>query len=330
MQHRVRTSQVHVGIQGHVSVEYKRGGKFALKSKTQHLSLLYLKLRQSQMTDAQDTQYPPQGQTTNLQNIPYRPHLIPVSMSRANSDTATSTTLAEEGQVHPVSRPSSERTSNTSESDRILFTTGVRIFQASHSHSSHSSYARPAINERNQVLTTIDVMENTTLQLLLNLATERPALFHIEGRELEWLQRRANYLGYQLDAERAVPSIEPQPNALPNAVHFPSSSNSYASASSHDNRSIPDEPVHAVHRPLTPIPGRRSDEPPSSESAGSGSYPDSNRLSTLPNLPGLFHDWLTNPVTYAQVSGAIDACQNERVRSYACRYIELTEGIRHQ
>lgn len=281
------------------------------------------------MSNAQDTQHPPQGQATSNSITPYRPHLIPIPMSQANSNTASSTTLAEEDPAYPFSRPASERNSNTSGSDRVVFTTGFGIFQASRSSSSHSSYAQPLINERNNILTTINDMENATLRLLLNLATEQPALFRIEGRELEWLRSRAGELGYRLDADPALSSTEPQPRAPSNTV---SSSASNSHVPSHDSRSAVDVSAHAIHRPPTPMPGRRSDEPPSSESisSGSGSNPDPNTVSTLPNLPGLFHDWLTNPVDQARVISAITACSNERVRSYAYRYLEVTAGIRRQ
>ncbi|EIM78980.1 uncharacterized protein STEHIDRAFT_164131 [Stereum hirsutum FP-91666 SS1] len=153
------------------------------------------------------------------------------------------------------------------------------------------------------------------------------------GPELEWLQQRAGELGYQLDSERSLSTSQspPESNANPIPIPPPSSyANPHVTISSNHNGSSDSEPPHGIHRVPTPMPGTRSNNPSPPQSTSSNSTPESNASSTLPNLPGLFHDWLTNPATHAQASAAIDACGNERVQRFAHKYIEVTEAIRER
>ncbi|EIM83589.1 uncharacterized protein STEHIDRAFT_160167 [Stereum hirsutum FP-91666 SS1] len=187
--------------------------------------------------------------------------------------------------------------------------------------------------ETQHVLSDINARENAILRLLLNLVTNRPYLFRIMGPDLEWLQRRAGELGYQLDPERSASTSQspPESNADPIPVPPPSSyANPHVTISSNHNGSSDSEPRHGIHRVPTPMPGTRSNDPSSPQSTSSNSTPESNASSTLPNLPGLFHDWLTNPATHAQASAAINACGNERVQRFARKYIEVTEAIRER
>ncbi|EIM85403.1 uncharacterized protein STEHIDRAFT_158038 [Stereum hirsutum FP-91666 SS1] len=256
------------------------------------------------MANAQDTQHPPEATTVNV-TLP-RNSLVPYVESQPSSPT-----LAEEDEVSSIPRPASEGSSGT---DRIFFSAHFGIIGTN----GNASIPNPRIRhngESQHVLSNIDAREDAILRLLLNLVTNRPYLFRIMGPELEWLQRRAGELGYQLDSERSLSTSQspPESNADPIPIPPPSSyANPHVTISSNHNGSSDSEPRHGIHRVPTPMPGTRSNEPSPPQSISSNSTPESNASSTLPNLPGLFHDWLTNPATHAQASAAIDACGNER------------------
>ncbi|EIM90984.1 uncharacterized protein STEHIDRAFT_152669 [Stereum hirsutum FP-91666 SS1] len=239
------------------------------------------------MANAQDTQHLPETTTVNV-TLP-RNSLVPYVESQPSSPT-----LAEEDEVSSIPRPASRRSSGT---DRIVFSAHFGIIGTN----DNTSIPNPRIRhngESQHVLSDINVRENAILRLLLNLVTNRPYLFRIMGPDLEWLQRRAGELGYQLDPERSSSTSQspPESNADPIPVPPPSSyANPHVTISSNHNGSSDSEPRHGIHRVPTPMPGTRSNDPSPPQSASSNSTPESNASSTLPNLPGLFHDWLTNP-----------------------------------
>lgn len=262
------------------------------------------------MANAPDTQYTAseQEETNNLAVTRYRPYLIPVPMSRPNSihSTSSRTRVGSDDEVRSIPRPDSPRSSR---SERI-------VFPRTHDYAN------------------LNNMENATFRLLLNLATAQPPLSNIPEPEREWIRIRSRNLGYHLDGEATQPATAPVPAPNPDTGAM---AEPHSVSITHSNSPIPSNsyhtpefgPVHNVHRTPTPFPGAHSDVPPASESIPAQSDPDAAGETSRPNLPRLFHEWLTNPVTYAQVSATLDACGNDRIRSYARRYIELTEGLRN-
>lgn len=283
------------------------------------------------MSHAEDTQHPQR----TLVLVPQQGiHNAPALRRTNTTSSVASQRTRVEGleEVRSIPGPGSTRTSS---SDHILYPRGhFAVFEAPFSSSSSSSSSEPP-NTPDLYLDRPGVAGSATYRLLFNIAVRRPPLAEIEGAELEFLRARAQILGYQnyLDIEStelpALPVL-PRPNdPIPVNDLLPSTAGSSPPIQAVPNEShsgSESEPPHSIHRPPTPYPGTRPAHPIATESDSNQSYPNTS----LPDLPRLFHDWLTNPADHARTLDAIGRCDHDRVRSSALRYIELTTAIRKQ
>lgn len=261
--------------------------------------------------------------------VVYRSPSLSVAMSRPNSQHSASsqeTRVESSTEIRSLPRPAQARGISEVVHPRGRFPLLETSSSSSSSSSRHSS-------SHCFIRADDDVVAVATLRLLFNVSTGCPPLFNIRGRELDWLQLQSHHLGYtnSLDLATRLVNVPRHPDDSPDPIPVPIP-HSHTSVPSVGHDATPSEPAHGVHRTPTPYPGARSNNPAPSSSGSNDTRPDFSppRGTSLPNLPRLFHEWLTNSVTHAQVINAIDHCPNDRVRSQAMRYIELTEGIREQ
>lgn len=289
----------------------------------------------------------------------YRSPRISITMLRTNSNhvpTPEETRIETNAETRFISGSSApanpinvelrpiSRSSSSNNSDRIVLEhiprAPLRIINGPTAITTSSSSNSTSSNlsaTRDRVLGDDDVAGIAVVRILFNMATGDPPLSGLSTAGMAWVRAQSSDFGYFnfLGCESTTSSVDQLLSSgasNPAIPQVPTRTTSTRVDTPIDNR-VP-EPQRIIQhppRPTAPVPGTRSGNP----STTSSSQPDSTNSyfhpttgTSLPNLPRLFHDWLTNPVTHAQAIGAIGQCPNAQVRSHALRYIELTEGIR--